>query len=252
MAAPIALQLYTLRDALAVNFDKVIQQVTEIGYVGVEPAGFPGTTLEAASRLFERLGLAVPSAHLPLPVGERASETINTALALGCTHIVSGLGPNQFKTVDQIREACDLFNQASTAAAANGLSFGIHNHWWEFEQIEGRYIYQVMLEHLDQAVCFEIDTYWVKTAGLDPAAVVAELGSRAPLLHIKDGPCIQNEPMVAAGHGVMDIPSIVAAGQASTKWLIVELDRCATDMMTAVAQSYEYLVTGGLARGNKS
>ena len=58
--------------------------------------------------------------------------------------------------------------------------------------------------------------------------------------------------MTAVGEGKMDVPAIVAAGEGSTEWLIVELDRCATDMMEAVEKSYTYLVGKGLARGNRS
>jgi hypothetical protein len=70
------------------------------------------------------------------------------------------------------------------------------------------------------------------------------------LLHIKDGPAVRGEPMVAVGDGVLDVPSIIQAGAGSTQWLIVELDACATDMMEAVEKSYDYLVGKGLARGN--
>ena len=108
-----------------------------------------------------------------------------------------------------------------------------------------------MLENLDPAVFFQIDTYWVQTAGLDPARVVKELGRRAPLLHIKDGPAVKGEPHVAAGDGVMDFPDIVQAAGDAAKWLIIELDDCATDMMTAVEKSYRYLAGKGLAYGNK-
>ena len=63
MTAPIALQLYTVRDALAKDFNGVIQQIADMGYIGVETAGFPGTTPQAAARLFKDLGLTVCSAH---------------------------------------------------------------------------------------------------------------------------------------------------------------------------------------------
>jgi hypothetical protein len=51
---------------------------------------------------------------------------------------------------------------------------------------------------------------------------------------------------------VVDIPGVVAAGAGSTEWLVVELDRCATDMMEAVSKSYQYLIAKGLARGSKN
>ena len=56
----------------------MVRQVAEMGYVGVEPAGFPGTTPEAAGKLFAELGLAVPSAHVALPVGESKNEVLDT------------------------------------------------------------------------------------------------------------------------------------------------------------------------------
>ena len=54
---------------------------------------------------------------------------------------------------------------------------------------------------------------------------------------------------VAVGKGVIDVPAIVKAGEGHTEWLIVGLDQCATDMLTAVARSCEYLVRRGLACG---
>ena len=58
--------------------------------------------------------------------------------------------------------------------------------------------------------------------------------------------------MTAVGDGVVDFHSIVEAAGKTAEWMIVELDRCATDMMEAVATSYTYLIEEGLARGNKS
>ena len=249
MPAPIALQLYTVRDALAEDFVGGVRKVAAIGYVGVEPAGFPGTTVREAAGLFRELGLAVPSAHTPLPLGEQKNQVLDAMGELGCTRIISGRGPDYFRTLGQIAQTCELFNQANAVALEHGLRFGIHNHWWEFLRVEGRPVYQVMLEHLEPDVFFEIDTYWAKTAGADPAQVLRELGSRAPYLHIKDGPAMQGEPQVAVGEGVMDVPALVAAGGKTTEWLIVELDHCATDMMVAVQRSYAYLVGEGLARG---
>ena len=57
--------------------------------------------------------------------------------------------------------------------------------------------------------------------------------------------------MVALGQGIVDIPAIVAAA-ASAEWLIVELDRCDTDMMTAVVESYQYLARNKLGHGRKA
>ncbi len=253
MPAPIAVQLYSLRDNLARDYSGVIQQVAKMGYTGVETAGFPGSTLQEATALFRELGLTVPSAHLPLPIGDQRGEVLNTALALGATYVVSGgVGMERFASWDGIKQVCEAFNEANAAAMAEGLRFAIHNHWWEFEPLEGERPYQRMMEWLDPAVVWEIDTYWVQTAGLNPVNVLRELGARAPLLHIKDGPAVKNEPMVAVGQGTVDFTTIIPAHAEHTEWLVVELDHCATDMLTAIDDSYRYLIEKGLAHGKPS
>ena len=220
MTAPIALQLYTIREELGRDFEAGVRRIADMGYAGVEPAGFPGTTAEAAAKLFAELDLAVPSAHVALPVGDAKQETLDTMGALGSTRIVSGMGPDNFASMDKIKESCEKFNEASAVAVENGMSFGIHNHWWEFLQLESRLVYEIILEHLAPEVFFEVDTYWVKTAGADPANVVRKLGARAPLLHIKDGPCTKGEPMTAVGDGVMDFRSIVDATGDIAEWMM--------------------------------
>ncbi len=212
MSLPIALQLYTVRDSLAQDFEGTIRRVAEIGYAGVEPASFPGITPRDASQLFHSLGLKVPSAHLPLPLGEQEGEVLDTAFALGCARIVSGyIPPQEYSTLDGIKRVCERFNEANRAATEQGLSLGIHNHWWEFEAIAEGYPYQLMLDLLERSIFFEVDTYWVKTAGLEPEAVLRELGARVPLLHIKDGPATQDASMVAVGEGSLNFPSILEA-----------------------------------------
>ncbi len=249
MTSPIALQLYSVRERLAKDFAGTVRKVAEFGYAGVEPAGFPGTTLQDAALLFRELGLQIPSAHTPLPLGEHEAETLEAMETLGCLRIISGIGPDGYKTLDLLKQSCETFNRANAVAQAHGLAFGIHNHWWEYQKLDGRYIYQIMLELLEPGVFFELDTYWIQTAGVDAAAVVAEFGKRAPMLHIKDGPCQIGQPQTAVGDGLMDVRAVVEAGEGSTEWLVVELDACATDMFEAVQKSIGYLTTEGLGHG---
>jgi sugar phosphate isomerase/epimerase len=242
MSAQIALQLYSLREAAAKDFEAVVRQVADMGYAGVETAGFPGTTPQAAGALFRELGLVVPSAHIfPPPLGEKLDEAAATLAALDCKRLVSGFGPDNFKTMEDVKKSCAVFNESAAGARARGLTYVIHNHWWEYLKVDDRYVYHVMLEELDPSIQFELDTYWIQTAGCDPAAVIKEYGARAPLFHIKDGPATQKADMQALGTGIIDIPALLEAGGDNVKWLIVELDRCATDMAEAVKQSYDYL-----------
>ena len=185
------------------------------GYAGVETAGFPGTTPQAAAKIFHQLGLTVCSAHSALPLGDKKAEVLDTLAALGCTRLVCPWKPQElFASLDGIRQVCDELNAASVVARANGLTLLYHNHWAECAPVGGRRAYEIMLDYLSPDVLFELDIYWAKTAGVDPVAMVRQLGARAPLLHIKDGPCVMDAPMTAVGDGRVDVPGVVAAGAA--------------------------------------
>ena len=251
MTAPIALQLFTIREELNDDFETGVRRIADMGYVGVEPAGFPGTNPQEAAKLFKELDLAVPSAHVATPVGKAKQQSLDTMRALGSTRIVSSMRPDDVLTVDLTKKTCEKLNDASAAAVENGMTFAIHNHWWEFLPLDNRHVYEVMLDYLAPEILFEVDTYWVQTAGMNPATVVRELGARAPLLHVKDGPCTKGESMTAVGDGTMDFHSIVEAGGTTVEWMIVELDRCDTNMMEAVQKSYAYLTTKQLAHGKR-
>jgi len=252
MTPPIALQLYTLRDLLVQDFEGTIRKVADIGYTGVETANLFGDSPAAAAKLFDKLDLTVTSAHGALPLGDKKQEVIDTMSALQCKRLVlPWQPPEMYTSFDGIRRVCDLLNEGAAVARANGFQVGYHNHWFEYQLWENRVPAEVLLECLDPDVFLEVDVYWVQTGGQNPVEVVRRLGSRAPLLHVKDGPCQIEAPMTALGEGVVDIPGVVAAGAGSTDWLIVELDRCATDMLEAVRKSYRYLIEKGLGRGNK-
>ena len=101
MTPEIALQLYTLRTQAQEDFEGMVRMVAGMGYIGVEPAGFPGTTPEAAGKLFSELGLKVPSAHTGLPLGDSKNEVLEAMAAIACPRLVTGKGPDDFNTLDK-------------------------------------------------------------------------------------------------------------------------------------------------------
>ncbi len=249
---PVALQLYSLREALNQDFEATIRQVADMGYIGVEPyGGMPGG-LEQAAKLFHELDLQVLGSHVPYPDAENKDNVLAIAEAFQVDRVVIAfLPPTEFETIDAIKDVCQRLNQAGEFAQANTLSLGYHNHWWEFKQLEGRATLDLMLAELDEQVFLQIDTYWVQVGGLDAVELVKQVGARAPLIHLKDGSLDKDDDMTAVGAGKMDVPGIVAATADTAEWHIVELDRCATDMLQAVQDSYTYLTSNNLARGKK-
>jgi sugar phosphate isomerase/epimerase len=244
MTKHIALQLYTLRGILPNDFDGIIHKVAAAGYDGVETAGFNGTTPEKAGKLFKSLKLTVSSAHIAAPVGDEKNKTIETMQAIDCKTIINtAIGPDDVKTLDQIKKTVDRLNTAYQACKEAGFVMGIHNHWWEYTKMDLGYPYQIMIQGLNPDIFYELDTYWIKTGGVDPVEVVKAAGARAPYLHIKDGPAEINKMQLPVGDGVMDIKKLLAAAGSNAKWLVVEMDEVATDPIEAIKKSISYLRT---------
>ncbi|HRE46384.1 MAG TPA: sugar phosphate isomerase/epimerase [Aggregatilineales bacterium] len=254
MHAPIALQLYSVRDRLSADFEGTIRTIASYGYRAVETAGVYGESPARAAVLFKELGIQVVSLHAAVDPDDasKLAQVVESAAAFGAKTIVHPWYPAEhFTTLDGVERICEQLNRSHAQLAAAGLTLAYHNHHFECLSLpDGRLPLLHMKERLDPAILFEVDTYWVQTAGVNVIALLDALGDRTALLHIKDGSTELDQPMVAVGDGVMNFPAILAGRQVSA--LIVELDRCATDMLAAVEKSYRYVsqLVGRLGMGD--
>ncbi len=248
---PTSVQLYSVRDAAAKDFEGVLRRIGDIGFVGVEVAGFHDLTPQQYAAIVEDSGLVTSSAHLTDLSPDGLNAMLDKIQEIGCDVAVCAFMPaERFADLDAIKLSADALNAANDIATSRGVSLGYHNHWWEFAtSIDGQTAWSALIDRLDSTVFAEVDIYWATLGGADPRQVIADLGDRLRLMHVKDGPCDAPEsPMVPVGSGTLDIPAILTSAPTAT-WHIVELDRCATDMFVALADSHRYLVDSGLSRG---
>lgn len=242
---PVALQLYTLRQALAEDFPRTLNRIAEMGFTTVETAFLPNhVTFGDAAQALRNAGLRVCGAHCELPLGDQRESVLEIAEQFETDRIIWHGWPRDpdYETHDGVKRLAERYNRANEICAAHSMRFGIHNHWWEFEAVEDRYPYQILIAEMEPTIFFELDAYWAKTAGVDPVVALKELEHRVPLIHIKDGPATQDDCMVAVGQGTMDVPSLIETSNEKVDWYIIELDRCATDMFCAVRESRRYLI----------
>ncbi len=267
----LTVQLYSVRELAKQDYETTIRAIADIGFSCVEPAGYPGTTPEAACKLFKELGLRAPSCHGGLPLGDNKNRVIEEALLMGHEAVITGCPPNfreDFSSLDRVRAVAELYCEAAENLAPHGIQLGYHNHDWDLAEVEGRRGYQVFLENTPESILWEADIFWVARAGLDPAAFLKEIGPRGKFLHFKDGVVggeeafveketedgkimVSNDcPFLPAGRGQVDMHSAAKAA-VHAEYLAVELDSYPGDMLEAVAESYRYLTGQGFATGRK-
>ena len=245
-AHPPALQLYTVREELASDRRGTLTRIAGFGYAAVEPFNVLDDPAGLRADL-DAAGLAVCSMHA-MPAGDQAAAVLSAATTLGTdTVIIPYLPPSRFADRASVLALAAELNEIAAHAADQGFRIGYHNHDHELASaVAGRPALEVLADALDDRVLLEVDTYWAAVAGQDVPSLLGRLGERVRYLHVKDGPVTRDDPMTAVGTGRMPVASILAAGSPG-QWHIVELDRCATDMMTAVADSLAWLAARGLA-----
>jgi sugar phosphate isomerase/epimerase len=251
-ANPTALQLYTVREQLTVDRPGVLARVAALGYGAVEPFGILDDPDGLRADL-DAAGLFACSVHA-VPIGEQADAVVRAARTLGAdTVIVPYLPPARFAGADGVRDLARELNERAAWLAGQGLRLGYHNHDFELSSlVGGTPALEVLADQLDDAVLLEVDTYWAAVGGQDVPALLRRLGDRVRYLHVKDGPAVSRDDfMTAVGAGRLPVAEILAASP-SADWHVVELDRCATDMLTAVADSMAWLVRNGMAQPAQS
>lgn len=242
---PLSVQLYTVRDQMEPDPRPVLTKIAAAGYGAVEHYS-PLQDTEGFRALTDELGLVVSSTHGPVLTDQR-DALFAAAKMLGTDTVIAPVSDfDQWGTREGIAGVASALNAAAAKAADHGLRVGYHNHWPELETtIDGTFGLEILGDLLDPAVVLEVDTYWAKVGGADVVPLLQRLGDRVRYLHVKDGPAVKGQPMVAVGAGSMPVREILHANPA-VEWHVVELDECATDMVQALADSAAWLSQDGV------
>lgn len=249
----LSIQLYTVRDQIKEDLRGSIKKIADLGFNNVETAFWPeGVSLDQAAAVLKEFKLNVSSCHIELPIGAYQKTFLATAKAFNCKNMIWHGWPEdkRYSSLEGTKELVKIYNDANKFAKANGLKFGLHNHWWEFRnKVSDKYVYEILLEGLDKDIFFEIDTYWVKVAGHDPAKIIQQFGDRVKLMHVKDGPALFNDklaidnpdPMTPVGQGTQNFPAIFKAASSNCEWFVIEMDKTTIDVFDALKQSVDFM-----------
>jgi sugar phosphate isomerase/epimerase len=222
----ISIQLYTIRDQLAEDFEGSLRSLAKTGYQWVEPFHqiYEGRTPEEFRTLLASLNLKISGSHVNISLlKERGPEIIAYLTAAGCPHLVCSRA--DYSSENDVYETAAFFNDISRKARDAGMAFSYHNHGHEFVQYNGTYILDLLLENTDpDIVGLELDVYWAAKSGIDPAAYQEKWKERSTLLHCKDMDGGPEKDFAAIGEGVLDFPAIFKAAS-KVRWFVVEQDR---------------------------
>lgn len=249
MTQRIGLQLYSLRDYVEEDVAGMLRKVKVCGFTAVEFAGYYGLPAEELKALVDEIGLEPYSSHVAYELIEsKPEEVIAYSKALGLSYVICPF--TKPATAEEAREIAEVLNHLHEQLAPFGIKVGYHNHAHEFVEVDGKYLEDYLLEgfgHEDMVA--EIDTCWVRYAGVDPVAYIDKLGQQAGPIHFKElgkdfAPGSREGLDAMVGEGIIDFASILQVMQKNgtlERGVIVEQEAFQADPYAQLAESVYHI-----------
>jgi sugar phosphate isomerase/epimerase len=178
-------------------------------------------------KIIEDHGLTCPSTHVTLnELRNGLQPLIEWARGIGMTQMgtatLNGKVENGVTTMDVVKRAADEYNGISETISKAGLQSFLHDEGFEMAKVDGRLVYEVLLELLDpKLVAMQFQMSAMPVVG-DPVAYFAKHPGRFISMHLQGvnlnapapAPGAPRPPAVAVGKDSLDWPKIFAAGKA--------------------------------------
>lgn len=235
------LQMYSLRDTTGEDLKGALKKVSEIGYKGVEFAGFFGHPAEEVKAWLEEFGLHITGTHTGYDLLRKDFDaTVAYHKAIGCdTLIVPGADISNAKAVEEL---VNNMNKWQPLLEKEGISLQYHNHHREFLPNDDG---QIPIDELYNRtnIKFEIDTYWAFVAKRDPIEVITRMKDRMTHIHLKDGN--GGYTGFSLGMGTAPVKAVWERAKKLGLYMVVESEGCDPDGVSEVTRCFRYLESLG-------
>jgi len=243
---PVALQLYSVRGECAKDFPATIAAVAEMGYRGVEFAGYYDYPARDVRKMLDDNGLKCAGTHTALNTvqPDALEATIEYNQILGNRYlIVPWLSEEQRNTKAIWMQHCALFNELSETLKPHGMMIGYHSHDFDFKPVEGVIPWDLLAASTTDDVILQLDTANCASAGADPLAYLKKYPGRAITIHLKEHSAAKTDAML--GQGDIPFPAILRECRTNggTEWFIIEEEKDAIPPMEAAKICHDNLMT---------
>lgn len=241
---PIALQLYSVRDACAKDFAGTLKRVARMGYEGVEFAGYHGVGAKELKGMLDDLGLKVAGTHIGLDtlLGDELERTVEFNGTLRNRYlIVPGLPEERRNSAGAWLGTAKLFNEIAAKLKPHGMVTGYHNHWVEFQPMEGKVPWDIFFGSTVKDVVMQFDTGNAMHGGADPIPYLERYPGRAKTVHLKEYSGSYDKALI--GEGDVNWKRVFGLCEISggTEWYIVEQENYALPPLECVRKCLENL-----------
>ncbi|MEO6960529.1 MAG: sugar phosphate isomerase/epimerase [Puia sp.] len=240
------IQLYTVRDDMEKDPSGTLKQLSDMGYRYVEHANyhnrkFYGYAPAEFKKLLEEYHLKMPSGHVVMTpadydyvrkdFSDNWKHTVEDAATAGQQFLVSPwLDESLRKNMSDFKAYMDVFNKSGELCRKSGMTFGYHNHDFEFDtKLDGKVLYDLIMEYTDPSlVAQQLDMGNLYNGGAKAIDIVKKYPGRFELMHVKDEiPSTNKEEKYEStilGKGIVGTRQVCDLGRKSggTRYFIIE------------------------------
>ncbi|WP_428330812.1 sugar phosphate isomerase/epimerase family protein [Mucilaginibacter sp.] len=242
-------QLYSVRDAMAKDPAGTLKKLSEGEVKHVEHANyvnrkFYGYTAKEFKKLLNDLDMQMPSGHTVMTAQDwdiskgdftdKWKLTIADAAEVGQRYVISPWLDESLRTDKEgLKRFMEQFNKCGELCKAHDMTFGYHNHDFEFSTMVGNItLYDFILQNTEQSlVAQQLDIGNMYGTVGDPLALIAKYPGRFELMHVKDeiksatkGEMGLGFESTVLGEGIMPVKEILKAARkkGGTSQFIIE------------------------------
>ena len=246
---PIALQLWSINKIMWKSEDPAVtlRKVKDIGFDGVEFAGFGGRTAKDVAKLLADSGLRGMGSHtsgIAQFTGDALKRNLDFCAEAGIESLTNAYA--KFNTADDWVKFGVTMGEAADTAAKWGIPVSVHNHCHEFTQIfDGVYAWDLVFRNASEKLNQQIDTSQVVNPGLDCVERIRKYHGRNFSVHMKENvPSQWGLFGVAPDGGGKRVPfeDVVACleDEPGFSWYVIECERKPDSLLPAKC-NFKYL-----------
>lgn len=241
----VAVQLYSVRKDCEKDFPGTLKAVAEMGYEGVEFAGYYNKSANELRKMLDDLGLKVAGTHIGLNtvLGDELSKTIEFNRILGNKYlIVPGLPKERTETRNAWIETAKLFNEIAPKVEKEGMLIGYHNHTIEFQPMEGELPWDTFGKNTIQNVIMQFDTGNAMHGGVksdEVLGIVKRYPGRAITCHLKEFSSTNKAAILGEGEMKWKEFFSFCESEGGTVWYIIEQESYAFPPIECIKRCLE-------------
>jgi sugar phosphate isomerase/epimerase len=222
-------QLWSVKDDIARDFEGTLKKLKAMGFQGVEFAGNFGSYEKDPKGLkafLERIGLKVSGAHIAFDKlsPENFSATVSFYQAIDCQYLIIPMDSRAFTPEGAKTVAAEL-DAIQKKLTPHGMRIGYHNHKQEMLGKPGETPWDIIGKNTSSNVILQQDVAWTESAGKNPIDFINAYPGRTITTHYKAAaPEAGNSEHKILGQDTTDWKALINANKTvgGTLWLVVE------------------------------